>query len=1051
MFLAGPPTVPGIYVFALRATDVNNPASFADHQFTYRVSPVQVITPPFGTPFNTDLPSGEVNVPYSFTFKIAGGTGPYSFVASPFNPLPVGLSLSNSGVLSGTPQAAGSHTIQVIVSDAVGNVLNVPGVNFVITPQGSAPPLLVPVTGSNSDGSVGAAFIGPRAEGARSNLFRGGRAPISLAVSPGSSLPPGISLTANGNGFANLFTGIPTVAGDYTYSIDVSDSSGQSTTVPMVHHISPLSLTPGSIPPMHVGAPVSLTLQPSGGLGPYQIQLSIESGTDLPPGITISNAGLVSGTPTAPGNFLVILAVSDAAGNTLSALYFIVVDNDAGQSPGLSLVPKPIQVLYEIGAPAPSIPVAVGATSGTIAFDAFAAGIPGMTLSQTSGTATANLTLNFDISGLAAGRYAGGLAVRSINAANRLDATPVTLTVTTPPPCTYALQPNASSVLAAGGSGSFTVETGPNCAWSTTVPPGNVVKINGAVTGMGPGTISYTVLVPNNTLNPRTINLNTAGQIHTITQFGTSCSFATTPARVTAPASGGDTAVRVTPSTLACGPWTAVPEVPGTGLDLTPGGGNGSDGEANVIATIHANPDAAPRTLKAMIAGKLLTVTQAGAACTVGLSPSGASILAGGGAGSTEVTTPSGCSYDTTSKPSWIHVTAGESGSASGTLVYSVDANSTTLPRVGTMMIGGQPFQVTQDAQNCSVSIDTSGLGSPFAVGGGTGSVVVTTNGANCGWTASSSVSWASVVPLGGSGTGSVGVSVLSNAGSASERTGQLTIAGQLVSIKQSGTVCTFVLRSTDGSVPSAGGGGSVGVVAPAVCGWGATSDSPAWLTIASAGSSGSADVQFLAQPNTAAVQRIGTLTIAGLPYTVTQAAAPCSYTLNPTNISIASGGASDSFAISTTSNGCSPKAVSYANWITASTSFSGNAGSVSYTVLQNPSAATRVGTIRVGEQNFTVTQIGGACGFSLNAYSTLIGTAGDTRSFRASQSAIGCAPNPGTDQPLFIFLGPLSGPEGNMFTQPFTLPPFAPITPQVRFGNITFGGQIFVIKQVSW
>lgn len=1048
--LGGAPTTPGIYTFIVRGTDANNPASTADHTFTYRVAPMRVITPGFvNALLLTDLPSGEVNAPYSFRFKVIGGTPPYTFVASPFNPLPYGLSLSDDGVISGTPQTPGNHTIQVIISDSAGAKLNVPGVNLVITPAGVAPPLLTLIGGAGQDGSVGSPYVFARGEGAFSPLTRGGRPPYALTLSPGSSLAPGLMLANGGNGFTNLLLGIPMVPGDYTHLYDVSDSSGQVVTQSIAHHISVLALTPDAAPPMHVGTPVSLPLQPSGGVGPYLVQLMPSS--DFPPGLSISNAGAISGTPTTAGLFFVTLSVTDTFNNTLAAQYLIVVDNAAGEAPGLSLSQKPIQVLYEIGAPAPSIPIGVGTTSGPLAFQAIATGIPGMTLSSANGTATSNVTLNFDVTGLAAGRYVGALAVKSVDAANRFDVTPVTLTVSTPPPCSYALQPNASSVLAAGGSGSFTVETGPNCAWSTTVPPGNVVKINGAATGTGPGTISYTVLVPNNTLNPRSININTSGQIHTITQFGTSCSFATTPARVTAPAGGGETAVKVTPSTLACGTWTAVPEVAGAGLNLAPAAGAGSDGEVNVIATIQPNLDAAPRTLKATIAGKLLTVTQAGAACTVGLSPSGASILAGGGAGSTEVATPSGCSYDTTSKPSWIHITAGESGNASGTLVYSVDANSTTLPRVGTLMIGGQPFQVTQDAQNCSVSINTGGLGSPFAVGGGVGSVVVTTNGANCAWSASSSVPWASVVPLASSGTGSVGVTVQSNAASASERIGQLTIAGQLVPIKQAGTVCSFALQSADGSVPAAGGGGSVGVVAPAACSWGAASDSPAWLTIASAGSAGSADVQFLAQPNAAAVPRIGTLTVAGLPYTVTQAAAPCSYTLNPTNITVASAGASDAFTISTGAGGCAPLAVSYANWITATTSFNGNAGSVSYTVQQNPSAVNRVGTIRVGDQNFTVTQTGGACGFSLNAYSALIGTAGDTRSFLASQSALGCAPVVGTDQPSFISLGPLSGPVGNIFTQPYIVTPFAPITPQVRFGNITFGGQIFVIKQVSW
>src|SRR5262245_2293349 len=660
-----------------------------------------------------------------------------------------------------------------------------------------------------------------------------------------------------------------------------------------------------------------------------------------------------------------------------------------------------------------------------------------MTLSSSNGTASANLNLSFDVTGLAAGRYAGAMAVKSIDAANRLDFTPVTLTVTAPPPCTFALKDNANSVPAIGGAGSFNVDTAANCTWGVTLPPGNVVRLNGVPSGKGAGLVSYNVVSVNTTLNPRTFIITAGGQQHTITQFGSGCTFAIAPTKLNVPASGGLTTIKVTPSTIACGAWTAVPEVPGGGLDLSPAGGTGADGEVNVLATIQPNADGNPRTLKATIAGKLLTITQAGAACNVGLSPFGASILAGGGSGSIEITTPSGCSYDTTSKPSWVHVTSGESGNASGRLVYSVDANSTTLPRTGTMMIGGQLFQVTQDAQNCSVSIDTGGLGSPFAVGGGTGSVIVTTNGANCAWTASSSVPWASVVPLGSTGTGSVGVTVQSNAGSASERVAQLTVAGQLVPIKQSGTVCTFALQSNEGSVPAPGGGGSVGVVAPPACGWGATSDSPLWLTIASpgsTGSAGSADVQFIGQPNTTATLRVGTLTIAGLPYTVTQAAAPCSYTLSPTNISVASGGASDVFAISSTASGCTPSAVSYASWITASTSFSGNAGSVSYTVQQNPSALTRVGTIRVGEQNFTVTQTGGACGFSLNSYSALISGAGDTRQFLGSPSAIGCPLVVGTDQPSFISLGPLSGPVGNIFTQPFTLPPFAAITPQVRF-----------------
>ena len=43
--LGGVPTIPDVYSFTIRATDAGNPAIFADHPFTYRVSPIQVVSP----------------------------------------------------------------------------------------------------------------------------------------------------------------------------------------------------------------------------------------------------------------------------------------------------------------------------------------------------------------------------------------------------------------------------------------------------------------------------------------------------------------------------------------------------------------------------------------------------------------------------------------------------------------------------------------------------------------------------------------------------------------------------------------------------------------------------------------------------------------------------------------------------------------------------------------------------------------------------------------------------------------------------------------------
>ena len=57
-----------------------------------------------------------------------------------------------------------------------------------------------------------------------------------------------------------------------------------------------------------------------------------------------------------------------------------------------------------------------------------------------------------------------------------------------------------------------------------------------------------------------------------------------------------------------------------------------------------------------------------------------------------------------------------------------------------------------------------------------------------------------------------------------------------------------------------------------------------------------------------------------------------------------------------------------------------------------------------------------------------------------------------GTDQPSFITLEPLTGPDGNIFTLPYSVAPFpASLTGGLRFGTITFGGQHVIIKQYSW
>ena len=154
---------------------------------------------------------------------------------------------------------------------------------------------------------------------------------------------------------------------------------------------------------------------------------------DMPPGLTLTSAGVLSGTPTYPGNFALFLLLTDSADHTLFKVYLVTIDNAAGQAPAVALAPKPIQINYTLGQPAPSaVPVSVTTTTGTLDFNLAIEGLPGASLSAQSGTTPASVNLNVNPTGLAAGTYAGVLAVNAAQSANRIDAVPVTLVVTAP-------------------------------------------------------------------------------------------------------------------------------------------------------------------------------------------------------------------------------------------------------------------------------------------------------------------------------------------------------------------------------------------------------------------------------------------------------------------------------------------------------------------------------------------------------------------------------------------------------------------------------------------
>ena len=156
-------------------------------------------------------PAGTVGVAYSQQFSVSGGTAPYHFTVSA-SPA-AGLTLSGSGLLSGTPTIAGSYPFTVNVTDSSSPVRSdFTQVHLTINTTGSGGGSLAISTTSLPDGTLNTAYDQPL-------TATGGNTPYTWSLVSGS-FPVGLGLTSAGH-----ITGTPTVASStpVTFTIRVSD------------------------------------------------------------------------------------------------------------------------------------------------------------------------------------------------------------------------------------------------------------------------------------------------------------------------------------------------------------------------------------------------------------------------------------------------------------------------------------------------------------------------------------------------------------------------------------------------------------------------------------------------------------------------------------------------------------------------------------------------------------------------------------------------------------------------------------------------------------
>jgi hypothetical protein len=126
-------------------------------------------------------------------------------------------------------------------------------------------------------------------------------------------------------------------------------------------------------------------------------------------------------------------------------------------------------------------------------------------------------------------------------------------------------------------------------------------------------------------------------------------------------------------------------------------GTTNGQGDSAIPYTVAANPVPSARSAAITVGDQTVQLSQSAAPCRYVLSRSGDSIGFGGGVITVGLETLAGCAWTASSDASWLTITSGQSGNASGTIGLLAAAN-TGAQRIAHVNIGGQSFTVTEDA-----------------------------------------------------------------------------------------------------------------------------------------------------------------------------------------------------------------------------------------------------------------------------------------------------------------------------------------------------------------
>jgi hypothetical protein len=344
--LSGTPAVSGDYSIYLGFTETST-GTVATKALALHLAAGSV-PPGYPTITTTSLPNGSKGAPYSATLTKTGGAGTWSKTAGT---LPPGISLDGAtGTLSGTPTAAGSYGFTVKFTETSSGHTVSKNLAVYVDPGPKV------TTTSLPDAHVGQPYA--------VTLTKTGDTGTWSSL----ELPDGLSLDEN----TGQISGTPSAGGLYAIYVAFTETgSGNYATANLSLTVIAPQITTTTVPDGTTGTAYSQQLAKTGLAGTFAQTAGV-----LPDGITLSSGGLLSGTPTAAGDYgFTVTFTETSTGASDKQAYLLHVS-----APGSPVISTPNQL--------------PDATVGTPYSTTLAATPTGGTWSITYGSLPLGLTLN---------------------------------------------------------------------------------------------------------------------------------------------------------------------------------------------------------------------------------------------------------------------------------------------------------------------------------------------------------------------------------------------------------------------------------------------------------------------------------------------------------------------------------------------------------------------------------------------------------------------------------------------------------------------------------